>query len=552
MTSDAIIIDGYVDEPACLGVPPYISPYIRTVAGVFAERGITTDYATIDQLRRDPMRVAGLSAYKYVVMIAGVTVPGKYLAGTPATLTELQQIGFMLRGKTVSLLGGPIGFGYSPQGGAKAVIQAVSGWTAMLHGEPAAALDAYLSGGEPEGVCRYADFDRWAVLGADIIRKHPFYPFVMCELETAKGCSRAVSGGCSFCTEPFYGLPKQRDAGAVADEVRALAVAGAAHFRRGRQPDLLAFGSAGGGEFPTPDPDALRKLFAEIRSAAPSLQTLHIDNINPGTIARHEEASREALAAIVAGHTAGDIAAFGMESADPAVVAANNLKGDADAVFRAVEIVNEIGAIRRDGIPELLPGLNFISGLAGETAETFALNDAFLQRIFAAGLMVRRVNIRQLMPFEGTRAYADNTLGQHDKLFHQFKERVRETFDVPMLERVFPIGTVLRDVIIEVSGTVSFGRQMGTYPILCGIPMQIPTGTVLDAAVVSHGQRSVTALPVPIEINRMNAAALKWLPGVSKKAAVNVAAKRPYADAAAFRLVVSADAIDPLIGLMRF
>jgi radical SAM superfamily enzyme with C-terminal helix-hairpin-helix motif len=33
MSGTAFILDGYVDEPACLGVPPYISPYIRTVAG---------------------------------------------------------------------------------------------------------------------------------------------------------------------------------------------------------------------------------------------------------------------------------------------------------------------------------------------------------------------------------------------------------------------------------------------------------------------------------------------------------------------------------------
>jgi len=33
MPADAVIIDGYVDEPACLGVPPYISPYIRTLQG---------------------------------------------------------------------------------------------------------------------------------------------------------------------------------------------------------------------------------------------------------------------------------------------------------------------------------------------------------------------------------------------------------------------------------------------------------------------------------------------------------------------------------------
>ncbi|MDV0443831.1 radical SAM protein [Methanorbis rubei] len=552
MISDAVIIDGYVDEPACLGVPPYISPYIRTVAGVFAERNISTDYVTIDQLRKDPLRLAKLSGHKFVVMIAGVTVPGKYLAGTPATLTELQQIGFMLRGRTVSLLGGPIGFGYSPEGGAKAVAQAIAGWSAMLSGEPAAALDAYLSGGEPDGLCNYADLDRWAVLGAGIITKHPFYPYVMCELETAKGCSRAVSGGCSFCTEPFYGLPKQRDASAVRDEVAALAASGAQHFRLGRQPDLLAFGASGGGEFPTPNPDALADLFTKIREAAPSLKTLHIDNVNPGTIARHEDASREALAAIVAGHTAGDIAAFGMESADPAVVAKNNLKGDADAVFRAIEIVNDVGAVRNAGVPELLPGLNFIAGLAGETPDTFSLNAAFLKKVLDANLLVRRVNIRQLMPFEGTRAYTDNTLGKHDKLFHQFKDSARESFDVPMLARVFPVGTVLSDVIIEVSGTTSFGRQMGTYPILCGVPLSLPVGTVLDLAVVSYGQRSVTALPVPIQINSLGPAALKWLPGVSKKSAAKITAGRPYHDAAAFAAAVDVRELDPLLKLMKF
>ena len=50
MTADAgrnttaIILDGYVDEPACLGVPPYISPYIRTVAGMLITHGFTVRY----------------------------------------------------------------------------------------------------------------------------------------------------------------------------------------------------------------------------------------------------------------------------------------------------------------------------------------------------------------------------------------------------------------------------------------------------------------------------------------------------------------------------
>ncbi len=551
MTFDAVIIDGYVDEPACLGVPPYISPYIRTVAGVLREHGHSVRYVTIDELRRDPLSVPKLRDAPVVVMIAGVTVPGKYLSGTPATLSELQQIGFTLRGKTVSLLGGPIGFGYSPQGGARAVKEAVSGWTAMLNGEPAAALDSYLSGGEPDGVLFYPDYDRWAVLGSDIIREHPFYPHVMCELETAKGCFRCISGGCSFCTEPFYCMPKMRSIAGIISEVSALSKAGARHFRLGRQPDLLVFGTSGA-EYPKPEPDKLRALFAGIHEAAPDLQTLHIDNINPGTIARHEEASREALMAIVEGHTEGDIAAFGVESVDPVVIEANNLKGPPEQIFRAVEIVNEVGAVRRNGIPELLPGLNFIGGLAGETAETFALNKAFLDKVLATGLLVRRVNIRQLMPFEGTRAYENNCLGVHDKLFHQFKDDVRSTFDVPMLERVFPVGTILTNVLVEVTGQVSFGRQMGTYPVLVGIPMPLPLGNVLNTTVVSYGARSLTALPVPIKINSLPASSLKWIPGLSKKLAQKVVAGMPYAGVNDLKKVITSEEIDPLLPQMEF
>jgi len=278
------------------------------------------------------------------------------------------------------------------------------------------------------------------------------------------------------------------------------------------------------------------------------LKTLHIDNVNPGTIAHHEEASREALKSIVAGHTPGDIAAFGLESADPAVIKANNLKGTPDEMFRAIEIVNEVGAVRTNGIPELLPGLNFIGGLAGETAETFALNRVFLKRIADAGLLVRRVNIRQLMPFEGTRAYTENTLGKHDKLFHAFKEEVRTDFDVPMVEKVFPIGTIFNDVLIEVTGPVSFGRQMGTYPILIGIPEKLEVGTIVSVVAVSYGARSLTALRYPIHINELSQASLKWIPGISQKMAGKLRTKMPFSDAESFLSVVpDAEKIVPYI-----
>ena len=547
MTSDALIIDGYVDEPACLGVAPYISPYIREVAGVLSGHGYTPGYVTIDQVRADPALAAGYGRGDLVVMIAGLTVPGAYIGGKPATLTEIQQLGTLLRGPTTAI-GGPIAFGYAPGGGRKAVRQAIAGFDATLSGSPAVALDAWLSGGEPAGAADYSLTDPWSVAGAGIVARHPAFPYVMCELETATGCSRATVGGCSFCTEPFYGLPRYRSIEGIAEEVAALHAAGARHFRLGRQPDLLAYQSSGG-EFPAPRPEVLAELFSAVRESAPDLKTLHIDNINPGTIARHEDAARAALAEIVAGHTPGDTAAFGMETADPAVVAANNLKAMPDDVFRAIEVTNDVGGKRTGGIPELLPGLNFVVGLAGETPATFDANEAFLRRVRDVGLMVRRVNIRQVMPFEGTAAYEENTIGLHDARFRAFKERARREFDEPMLRRVFPAGTVLRDVVIEIAGRPSFGRQMGSYPILVGIPLELRAGTVLDAVVVDWGMRSVTALPCPVEVNTLPVAALRWIPGIGKKRAATIAARRPFRNLAEFRMIAGETGIE---GVMKF
>jgi len=478
-------------------------------------------------------------------MIAGVTVPGKYLGGTPATLSEIQQIGQMLRGPK-KLIGGPIGFGYATEGGQPAIRQVISGFDALLAGEPAIALDNYLAGNEPAGVLDYTRTDPWSIAGSSVIRQHPDYPFVMCELETARGCSHGATGGCSFCTEPFYGMPKYRSIAGIAAEVAALHAHGARHFRVGRQPDILAYG-AGPGEFPAPEPAKIEALFSAICTAAPEMKTLHIDNTNPATIARHEDKAREALRAIIRHHTSGDVAAFGMETADPAVIAANNLKAQPDEVFRAIEVVNEEGGKRRDNVPELLPGLNFVCGLAGETEKTYELNEQFLNHILEASLSVRRVNIRQVMPFEGTPAFTDNTLGKYDRRFRQFKEYVRNKIDLPMLRRVFPIGTVLRNVRVEVSGELSFGRQMGSYPILVGIPLRLPERAVTDVMVVDWGMRSITALPAPVTINTLPPSAVRWLPGIGKKKVAAVIAKRPFRDLEAYRKVAGKSAIDPVL-----
>ncbi|MDD1674684.1 MAG: radical SAM protein [Methanomicrobiales archaeon] len=536
MNCNAFILDGYVDEPACLGVSPSVSPYIRTTAGVLAEHGYTTRYCTIDQLRKDPGYLPCMEESDLVLMVAGTTVPGKYLGGTPATLSEVEQVGNFLH-HPLTLLAGPILFGYSPEGGKMALTRAIGGFDSLLDGSPPEALDSFLNGGEPHGELSYTESDRWSVLGAGIIAQHPRFPHLICELETARGCPRTLDGGCSFCTERFYGPPHYRTVDGIGAEVEALTRAGARHFRLGRQPDLLVYGSDNTG-FPRPKIDRLERLFTAVRRAAPDLKTLHIDNVNPATIARHEEASREALSVIISHHTPGDVAAFGMETADIRVVQANNLKAVPEEVFRAVEIVNEAGGERREGIPELLPGLNFVIGLAGETPDTFAQNRAFLEHVLKKGLLLRRINIRKLMPFAGTPAYTNNTLGKHEKEFREFKEFVREKIDPPLLREVFPQGTVLKNVIIEeCRGSLSFGRQLGSYPILAGIPVPLPIGHVTDVIVVDWGSRSVTALPSPIAINELSLQALAWIPGVGRAHAALLMVQRPIRSLGEFRRI---------------
>ena len=82
------IVDGYVDEPTCLGVPPFVSPTIRYLAGAIFSAGYTKiNYYTIDQLRRQL-----LPDFDVIIVVAGTTVPGKYLGGTPATPSELRRL----------------------------------------------------------------------------------------------------------------------------------------------------------------------------------------------------------------------------------------------------------------------------------------------------------------------------------------------------------------------------------------------------------------------------------------------------------------------------
>lgn len=556
----ALIIDGYVDEPACLGVPPYLSPYPRYMAGALRERGLSEKdihYLAIDTLRENPPGAGELARKAdLVIVIAGMTVPGKYLRASPITLGEIETIFRTAHG--VKVIGGPIRLGFSSEGG-----RAAKGTEGKINLSGAVlarmALEAFVYDlfkddanrvssaklRDPETVeHRFrttAEIGRWGPGGAFLVRQHPDFPYCMCELETYRGCGREVH--CSFCTEPFYGASDYRPIEDVISEVSSLYSHGARYFRIGRQPDLFSYhGMDTGGPVPKPNPAAIERLYRGIRNSAPELSVLHMDNANPITLAAYPEESEQILKTIIKYHTPGDVSAFGMESADQAVIEANFLKASSEEVFEAIKLVNRFGAVRgANGLPEILPGINFVHGLMGESRKTFQLNYDFLKQVLDSGLLLRRINIRQVMAFPGTSIYGkDEAARKHKKLFLDYKERVRKNIDLPMLRRVVPEGTVLRDVMCEVhENGVTFGRQLGSYPLLIGIPAPLPLRKFIDVTVTGHGMRSITGIPYPLPINTASPNLIRELPGLGRKAADRIIAGLPYTDRADFLKRVS-------------
>ena len=109
---DVTIVDGYVDEPAHFGVPPYISTYPRFAAGAAVDAGVPPDaitYHTIDELREDRSQWRDVVDADLFVYVGGMTVPGKYVGGTPAEPDEVKELAWAAEG--TSVMGGPVRFG---------------------------------------------------------------------------------------------------------------------------------------------------------------------------------------------------------------------------------------------------------------------------------------------------------------------------------------------------------------------------------------------------------------------------------------------------------
>ncbi len=516
MGRKAVLLDGYVDEPAMLGVPPYLSPLARYSYGALVSAGWDVAYLTVDQWRHG----ARFPSVDLLAVIHGAIVPGKYLRGMPISAREGRSAADSFNGTKV-IGGAAVRYSNDPQAYENYDHTATKDLDALLWG---------LANGEgaKDRWRTPKEWERWSLAGAELARKHPDFPQpLVAEIDTSRGCVRYFCGGCSFCSEPSYGKPYFRPPDEIIAEVGALAKIGVENYRIGGQACIYSYMAEGVGrtETPVPNVKALRQLFEGIRKAAPSLKVLHLDNANPAVIAAHPREAREATEIFVENCTPGNVLALGMESADPAVKEANNLNATEDQVAFAVKMLNDVGGRRgKNGLPELLPGINILSGLDGETKKTFDFNLQFLRKTLDSGMMLRRINIRQVAP-----RVRDFNTRKHYGNFRKFKERVRREIDEPMMARVAPLGTVLHDVYMEVNiGGSTFGRQPGSYPILCEFPYKSELDRFVDALVVGQGPKSLHCVETRLGINKAPMSALEALPGVGRKRARRIMAGRPY------------------------
>lgn len=475
------ILDCYTDEPAGLGVPPYLGTYPRYIAGYFGNVNyITIDdlrffkYYNLDDKRKEINHKTNIKIYNLskninkikdildktskLIVIIGVHTPGKYLSAIPGTLKEVSDL--MSELKCEKILTGPAVFGTQLEGGKFFEKSDLRAFDKIEHFD-----------------FKYDEIKEHAIKGADIVKQIPALRVI--EIETGHGCSRKK--GCSFCTEPIKHNLEFRKKEDIINEVKAFYELGCRYFRLGKQSDLYLY------------PDII-ELLKNIRRLFPGIDVLHIDNVNPTSVI--SERGIEVTKAIVKYCSEGNVAAFGVESFDENVCKENNLNCKAEDAYEAIKILNKYGAERgENGLPRFLPGINILFGLKGESKETNNKNMFWLRKVLNDGMLLRRINIRQVSIFEGTPLYkecGDKFVKKNKKHYWKWRNEIRQEIDLPMLGKVVPSGTLLKNVRVEIyDGNTTFCRQIGTYPLIVGVKGRIELNRFYNVKITGHMLRSV-------------------------------------------------------------
>jgi len=501
------IVDCYTDEPSGLGVMPYIGTYPRYIFGALLKSKIDPIYLTIDDVRslfrahdlegdmktkislRNLTRNSRaareiLSKSDVIIVIAGAHTPGKYLSANPGTTAEVirlfKELGLENRFKIFTGPASIVGSGLFGGRPAREAVKDV-GFFDLVVPEVEFKIGELIDNNfsdVPYIDDKYKLLGEIAPYGAAIADQLPHDPsHHIAEIETMSGCAKSIP--CSFCIEKIKDPDiHRREKKDIINEVRALSSNGLRNLRIGKQTCIYSYGDA----------DVLEGLF---RALSESANVLHIDNANPMFV------DRKKTKILVKYCSPGNVASLGVESFDEKVINENDIQNTPELVYEKISLINEIGSKRGiNGMPAFLPGINLLFGLKGESKYTHVANMECLNRIFEDGLMLRRINIREVVLFRGTKMgdiVGNKFLRKNRKMYWRWRNDIRRYIDLPMLQRLVPKGTILRSLRTEIyDGKTTFARQVGTYPLVVGVPGRIGLDRTINVKVNGHMLRSVT------------------------------------------------------------
>jgi radical SAM superfamily enzyme with C-terminal helix-hairpin-helix motif len=473
MSPIVLILDCYTAEPSGLGIPPFLSPYVRDAYAAMRKARPDHDirYLTIDDVRwclnggapfvpppltdrrtlsASTNRSEALSLLRsaeIVVVVAGEAVPVDQMHAEVATVPEIVDALAFVRGSRILL--GPLVNELRSAGGNRRGLFDVQHTHSM-------SPRTWLLGSNYPLPFEELRSSRADVDFTDLVNQLGWEPIA--EIGLYRGCTRRLA--CSFCSEPVkHGTVSFRDVADVLEEVRTLNAAGVRRFRLGQQACFFSYLNR--------DVAAIERLLSGIRDSCPDLRTLHIDNVDP--LAAAAPAGRRIAELVVRYCTEGNCAPMGIDSFDPVVVERNALTCPPEVLVRAVANINEFGSVSGPhGSPLLLPSLNIVYGLPGETHRTHFENLTWLRRIVDEGYDCLGTNIRRATVYAGTALAAlqveqPSQCGPH---FETWRADVKDLFDLPMKARAYPIGATLSQLSVYfVSADGSWHWRLGTHSL---------------------------------------------------------------------------------------
>ncbi len=491
LQSRVVILDCYTDEPSGYGVRPYLGTHQIHLSQALSHASVAHTYLTIDDLRyakgvrsgdtdeigilnitRNAPRALDIvrdASVIYVVM--GCFVQYEYFACRPPTADEVsdflkdssaRKILFYVMGTSTEI---DRSFLDSPLAKMLSDIEVGNTYRHVLEG-PASTKGGHIA---PNYVLLDAISSATPSLLDDLLSP------VIAEIETGTGCNTPT---CYFCIESARS-PKirYRSAASIIKQVKVLYDHGVRHFRLGRQPNFFHYGRH--------DVAELERLLAGIRLACPDLKMLHIDNVNPIDVVGRT--GRDFTRLVVEYCTSGNITPFGIESFDDRVRSASGVIGSAAQVMDAISIINDYGSARGpDGLPRLLPGINLIYGLRGQTSETHEINLSHLREVLSRGYMTRRLYYRSVTRPTGV-TFGEESVDDVDIYQKNFDQILRE-FVLPMQSIVYPEGGIIRDLIeFRNDGETTQLRTFGTCSSRYRVREPLDRGYSYDVRVLGNG-----------------------------------------------------------------